>query len=292
MLDKLRVVVAETLNGRGMSGHALDLTVAAEAVLRGGLAAMPFYGTPDLDVTQGDAPPVTSADRASHVVITEHLRSSRSSDTLLSEEGDPLDAHGYEGRLWIVDPLDGTQEFIDRIGEFSVMVGLAVDGRAFLGAVYRPNTDVLYLGIVDLAAWRVERASSDPSMIELRLDGESSNGLRFVRSRSHPDPRLQALEQSLDPAEVILSGSVGTKCTLIAEGRADLYVHPVPYLKEWDTCAPEAVLRGAGGVITDCRGEELVYGKSKPAQPYGIFAARPGIWELVAAIVIHNGKDL
>jgi 3'(2'), 5'-bisphosphate nucleotidase len=294
VLDKVNDRLAETLNRSSalVNEYALDLTVAGEAALGGGRAAMPFYGAGDLDVSSATGGPVTNADRASHRAITEHLRSSRCADRLLSEEGDAPDTGMDQGRTWVVDPLDGTREFIDRIGEFSVMVGLAVDGRAILGAVYRPDPDVLYLGIADEAAWRVDSASSEPRVASLHLEEGAGNGLRFVRSRSHPDERLQALEQSIDPAQIILSGSVGTKCALIADGRADLYVHPVPYLKEWDTCAPEAVLRGAGGRVTDCQGDPLNYGKLNPAQPRGIFAARPEIWTRVAEIVFHNGKDL
>jgi 3'(2'), 5'-bisphosphate nucleotidase len=89
----------------------------------------------------------------------------------------------------------------------------------------------------------------------------------------------------LGDVEVILSGSAGSKCALIASGAADLYVHPVPYLKEWDTCAPEAMLRAAGGRVTDCRGDALRYGKIHPAQPGGIFAAHPAAWEYALPIV-------
>jgi 3'(2'), 5'-bisphosphate nucleotidase len=100
-----------------------------------------------------------------------------------------------------------------------------------------------------------------------------------VRSRSHPDDRLRAIEIALGSARVIPSGSVGVKCARIAEGEADLYVHPVPHLKEWDTCAPEAVLRGAGGRVTDCGGRRLRYGKDDPRQPSGILAGDPASWK-------------
>jgi 3'(2'), 5'-bisphosphate nucleotidase len=86
-------------------------------------------------------------------------------------------------------------------------------------------------------------------------------------------------------ADDVLSGSVGVKCSLIAEGEADVYVHPVPFLKEWDTCAPETVLRGAGGRVTDCAGEALTYGKEKPAQPRGIFAGRADVWARALPLV-------
>jgi 3'(2'), 5'-bisphosphate nucleotidase len=106
----------------------------------------------------------------------------------------------------------------------------------------------------------------------------------MARSRSHPDPLITAVGDGLG-AESVLSGSVGVKCSLIAEGRAEVYVHPVPFLKEWDTCAPEAVLRGAGGRVTDCAGRPLTYGKPDPAQRHGIFAARGDTWEAALPLV-------
>ena len=275
----------------GSEAVGRDLGLASFAVVIGGREAMRFYGSTDLDVQDPTGRgPVTRADRASHHAIMDLLRDERPEDVVLSEEGDGSTPVGNASRRWIVDPLDGTQEFVAGIGEFSVMVGLAVHGSAVLGAVYRPDPGRLYVGIADRAAWRVNGERS-PEPQPMRID-PGSRGLRFARSRSHPDARLQGLVDRLRPDRTILSGSVGTKCALIAEGEADLYVHPVPYLKEWDTCAPEAVLRGAGGRVTDCRGEALAYGKPEPGQPYGIFAARSDVWNRVSSTIFDIGKDI
>lgn len=271
---------------------AEDLALAAQAALLGGQAILPYYHSPDLTVDDMETGPVTSADRASHDAIVGFLRAHQA-DSVLSEEDARDEAAAGGERLWVVDPLDGTREFIDRIDEFSVMVGLAVDGAAVLGAVYRPDSEVLYLGHADRGAWRIDRRDGN-RIRRLRVPAGSGDGgtaLRFVRSRSHPDERLQRLERAL-AASVVLSGSVGVKCALIATGDADLYVHPVPYLKEWDTCAPEAVLRGAGGRITDCRGGPLVYGKPEPVQPLGIFAGTPHAWTSAAPTVLGIAEDL
>lgn len=233
--------------------------------------------------------PVTAADRASQEAILAVLEVERAGEPVLSEEA-PAPAGLAESRLWVVDPLDGTREFIDRIGEFSVMVGLAVDGGAELGAVYQPATDRLFAGAAGVGAWRVEEASGAPRPERLTT-GTVHEPLRFVRSRSHPDERIRRLEAALGEVEVILSGSAGSKCALVASGEADLYVHPVPYLKEWDTCAPEAMLRAAGGRVTDCRGEPLRYGKDHPAQPDGIFAAHPAAWETTFPLVREIAND-
>jgi 3'(2'), 5'-bisphosphate nucleotidase len=252
--------------------------------MAGGLAAMGFYGRDDLSVEDPTGRgPVTAADRASQDAILEVLDGHRAGEPVLSEEA-AAPAGLADRRLWVVDPLDGTREFIDGIPEFSVMVGLAIDGEAYLGAVYQPAADRLFAGASGMGAWVVEDARGEARIGPLAV-GDLHEPLRFVRSRSHPDERIRRLEASLGEVEVILSGSAGSKCALIASGAADLYVHPVPFLREWDTCAPEAMLRSAGGRVTDCSGEPLRYGKEQPAQPGGIFAAHPAAWESALPIV-------
>lgn len=270
--------------------HGSDLAVAASATLAGGVAVMAHYGRDDLAIEDPTGRgPVTAADRDSQAAILEVLEQRRAGQRVLSEEAPP--PAGFEGgRLWVVDPLDGTREFIDRIDEFSVMVGLAVDGEARLGAVYQPAADRLFAGDVRSGAWVIEGAREGAVPRPLAV-GDLGAPLRFVRSRSHPDERIRRLEAALGEVEVILSGSAGSKCALVASGQADLYVHPVPYLKEWDTCAPEAMLRAAGGRVTDCGGEPLRYGKADPAQPGGIFAAHPAAWKTALPIVKEIADD-
>jgi len=265
--------------------HADDLYLAADAALRGGEAAMRHYGS-SLDVSdKGHNDPVTEADRAANRAILALLAAERPTDVVLSEESPPPAPEQRGGRLWVVDPLDGTKEFIARNGEFCVMVGLAEGGRAVLGAVYQPDPHLLYLGIVEGGAWMVDLGEPSPSARPLSAVTGEPPPLRLVESRSHTDERLRRLEQELGDVRVVRSGSVGIKCALVARGLADLYVHPVPFLKEWDTCAPEAILRGAGGRVTDCAGQALGYGKPNPPQPGGIFAACADVWESVAPIV-------
>ncbi|MEE8175610.1 MAG: 3'(2'),5'-bisphosphate nucleotidase CysQ [Gemmatimonadota bacterium] len=287
-----------------------DLETAAQAALIGGAAACAYYESDDLEVREKAGPgqdiggspdvgpgqvtdPVTRADHASNDAILE-LLATRSGEPVLSEESPaPADR---SGRLWVVDPLDGTKEFISRNGEFSVMVGLAVGGEARLGAVYEPAAARLYLGIAGGAAWTVAHPERDARASPLRIDGSPGQPLRLIRSRSHPDAALARLEERLEErpggVRIVLSGSVGIKCASVARGGADLYVHPVPYLKEWDTCAPEAVLRGAGGRVTDCRGMALRYGKRDPVQPGGIFCAHPDVYDDVAPLVREIGRHL
>ncbi len=271
---------------KAVGGYASDLYVAADAALRGGASAMQHYGVDSLEVTdKGHNDPVTEADRASNRAILEVLSAERPADVVLSEESPPPAARQRSGRLWVVDPLDGTKEFISRNGEFCVMVGLAESGGAVLGALYQPDPQLLFLGLVAGGAWVVELADPQPTAKPLSATTGGPPPLRVVESRSHPDERLRQLERDLGDVRVVRSGSVGIKCSLIARNLADLYVHPVPFLKEWDTCAPEAILRGAGGRVTDCAGQPLAYGKPNPPQAGGIFAACADVFKSVAPIV-------
>jgi len=301
-LQRLRDAL-RTASGPDAPDARLDeLAVAAAAALVGGAAILSYYGGAprDLDVElKAPDDPVTAADHASNRAILDLLARERPDDPVLSEESEPPSESARTGRLWVVDPLDGTREFIDGLGEFAAMVGLAEGGRSILGAVYRPDPGILDIGFSDGGAWRARvrpEAAVDPEerglprdlrLESLRVPPRRGGPVRLVHSRSHRPAELDRLEAALGALESVPSGSVGVKCGLIAGGDADLYVHPVPYLKEWDTCAPEAVLRGAGGRVTDCLGERLTYGKSPPVQPEGILAAVPEVWSRVLPTVRH-----
>jgi 3'(2'), 5'-bisphosphate nucleotidase len=253
------------------------LALACAAARAGGEEVRRRYGATEHTLkSAGD--PVTEADLAANRAVLALLGRTDGGTPVLSEESrDDAGRLGHE-EIWVVDPLDGTKEFLARNGEFAVMVGLARGGRAVLGAVYLPAPDVLYAGIVGRGAW-VERSGGPRE--SLRCVPADVSHLRMVGSRSHPDRLLLAMQAVLGVTDVEPAGSVGVKCGRIAEGRRDVYIHPVPYLKEWDTCAPEAVLRAAGGTVTDCRGEPLRYNKPKPSQPDGIVACGPGAAEFV-----------
>ena len=259
----------------GMSEQLKQAEVLARLA---GHAALQFYGTAVAEY-HGSNSPVTAADRASNECILEGLQAVFPGDAILSEESrDSLERLRAE-RVWIVDPLDGTKEFLAQNGEFSVMIGLVERGVPVLGVVYMPATGVVYSAERGNGAW-VERGGE-----RTRLLCEHGNGkpLRLVGSRSHHDVLLQRMQEALDITDVRPSGSVGIKCALIAERERDLYIHPVPYLKEWDTCAPEVLLREAGGAVTDCLGAPLRYNKASPIQPHGILACVPGAYSSVLA---------
>jgi 3'(2'), 5'-bisphosphate nucleotidase len=283
-----KMLASSRLRGRaggreptGAAPFAAEIAAAGLAARRGGAAAIAHYGTAAAAAKE-DRSPVTAADLAANAAVLEALGHVFPDDAVLSEESRDSVSRLALTRLWVVDPLDGTKEFLARNGEFAVMVGLAVDGEAVVGAVYLPVPDVLYLAARGAGAWIEQRGRRRP----LRLvPGVPTAPLRMVGSRSHPDPLVVSMQQALGITDIRPSGSVGVKCGLIAAGECDLYVHPVPYLREWDTCAPEVVLREAGGAVTDCLGEPLRYNKPEPTQPHGILAAHADLQARVLAAV-------
>lgn len=258
---------------------AAELETAARLAREAGAAALGFYGNIPMEYTGSS--PVTAADRASNDVIVAGLKHAFPADAILSEESADTPDRLGASRVWIVDPLDGTKEFIARNGEFSIMIGLAIDGIAVLGVVYRPDGDVLYLAADGFGSW----ADRNGERVRLRCASSGDRAPRMVGSRSHNDSLIQRIGDALGVTDVKVSGSVGLKCALIAENQRDLYVHPVPYLKEWDTCAPEMILREAEGWVSDCSGDRLQYNKSNPVQPNGIIACTHFIAERVVAAV-------
>src|SRR5215218_8375344 len=256
---------------------AREMETARRAARDAGAAAMRFYGT-SVSERKADASPVTAADHASNDVITAALRAAFREDAILSEEcADSPERLGAR-RVWIVDPLDGTKEFLAQNGEFSVLIGLVIDGEPVLGVVYLPATQVMYEAARGAGAW-VEQGGERRRLS--RTEAVLDAGIRLVGSRSHADPFLVRMQEALGITDVAPCGSVGVKCSRIVDGDRQLYVHPIGHLKEWDTCAPEVILREAGDRVTDCLGQPLRYNKPVPVQPHGIFAATPAVYEAV-----------
>jgi len=239
------------------------------------------YGQSEHETKAGGSP-VTAADLASNAHIVAAIRSAYPEDAVLSEESADDGSRVGAARVWVVDPLDGTREFLSGNGEFSVMIGLLEADEPVLGVVHVPVTETTYAAARGVGAW-VETRPGGRRVLE--GGGGARPVIRMVGSRSHGDPLLDRMAEALGVADVQPSGSVGIKCARIAEGERDLYIHPVPYLKEWDTCAPEVVLREAGGTVTDCRGRALVYNKAHPTQPDGILASVASLHDRVLATI-------
>ncbi len=271
------------------SGRMLDreLVEAVKLAREAGALLMQVYRT-DFDVEyKGKADPVTEADRRANDHLVRRLRETFPHDGVVAEEtADRSDAL-RRGRCWYVDPLDGTKEFIAKNGEFSVMIGLAIDGEARLGVVYQPVTDTLYRGVVGESAFmEVEDRTYTLSVSSVATPAE----LRLVVSRSHRSASTDQLVRRLGIQEEAKSGSVGLKVGLIAQRKADLYVHLSSRSSAWDACAPDAILRAAGGQFTDLGGQPFHYGGEDLQNRRGILACNAGAFDAVLPVVSELGR--
>ncbi len=230
-----------------------------------GRAILQVYQGADFDVaTKGDESPVTAADLAAHAVIAPGLKTLLADTPVLSEESVFPDYSVRSGwrRYWLVDPLDGTKEFIQRNGEFTVNIALIEDHVPVLGVVHVPVTGVTYAGRRGLGAFKVDggvRTAIQPRTMAARA--AAGQGVVVVASRSHGGAAVTALidrlSATLGAVETCSMGS-SLKLCLVAEGKADLYPRLGP-TSEWDTAAAQAVVEAAGGIVVDSSLEPLRY---------------------------------
>ena len=262
----------------------LDTLTSIEALTReAGAIVRVYHDRADTVAWKGNDDPVTAADHAVNAYLVEGLSRLFPADGILAEESEDNPDRLERGRVWCVDPLDGTKEFIARNGEFSIMVGLAEQGEAVLGVVYQPIIDLMYSGIRDVGAWLTQGGNRGKLDVSAASDPTQ---MRLVVSRSHRNPIVDDIKRGLGIQQERISGSVGLKCGLIARAEADLYLHPSPGVKEWDTCAPEAILRGAGGVMTDCWGQSLRYNQRDVHRRHGIVASNGRCHSRIISVAI------
>jgi 3'(2'), 5'-bisphosphate nucleotidase len=227
------------------------LAVAADA----GRAIMQVYAGDFAVELKDDRSPLTAADRAAHATILAGLQRLPLDLPVLSEESADHERkeRRHWQRFWLVDPLDGTKEFIKRNGEFTVNIALIDGHRPIAGVVVAPAIDLAYYGTVGHGAFRQKGTETRP----IAVRRPAAEPLRVVGSRSHGTPELDALLATLGPYELKSMGS-SLKICLVAEGEADLYPRLGP-TSEWDTAAAEAVLLAAGGSMIDLEGQPLTY---------------------------------
>lgn len=230
--------------------------------LEAGAKAMTIYAGPFAVEAKGDASPVTEADRLGEEIILEGLARLAPEIPVLAEEaasGGAIPALGRE--FFLVDPLDGTKEFITKTGEFTVNIALVRDGAPVLGVVYAPAIGKLYLGDTKRGAW-LRRVGEGAEPGPIRARRATPAGLVAVASRSHRGPETDAFLSTLTITDFAAAGS-SLKFCLIAEGLADVYPR-LGRTMEWDTGAGQAVLEAAGGRVVAFGTEApLRYGKKE-----------------------------
>jgi len=260
--------------------HKENMLLALEAGLNAGRAIMQVYAGNDLHVTlKKDESPLTEADRRAHLVISENLE--LSGIRILSEEGREISFSERRDwdEFWLVDPLDGTKEFINRNGDFTVNIALVRQGKPVLGVIYAPVEDIMYAGLASVGAWKVIRYSGmqikdfDGFLAAAQeLPGDvSRSDYTVVASRSHINEETESFIQSLQhdyPGLNTVSRGSALKFCLVAEGSADIYPRFGPTW-EWDTGAGQAIAEASGCKVSVYPGgRELLYNKRKLLNPF------------------------
>ena len=237
--------------------YAREVEVAERLARAAGELAMTYHGGAlKVDRKAGDEP-VTIADRQASDLIVRGLREAFPDDVIISEENaDDLRRLSAE-RVWYIDPIDGTKDFIRGEDGFCVMIGLCVGFRPAVGVIMQPVHDRVFSAAPGGGTW-IAGPDGAPRQVRVSEVAEVTEA-RLVASKSHRDETMDQVKSALGISNELNIGSVGLKLGVIALGERDLYVNPSSMTSSWDTCAPEALLLEAGGRLTDLRGAPLRY---------------------------------
>lgn len=263
-----------------------ELSLALDLARRCGALALAMQARGELDTRAkpDDQGPVTRADTEVNARIVAALREAFPGDDVIAEESDAVVAG--RARCWYVDPIDGTTEFARGEDEWAVQIGLCVAGEPVLGVVHEAGAGRLSWGVCAAGATYAQ-VEEGGEVRPLRTSARDLDALLLISSKSHASPRIAAVMQALaiPDARNLRVGSTGVKMMAVARGLADLYVHPTRGTKLWDVCAPHALLRAAGGAISDVRGAPLVYDPRHLSNDFGILASHgPQHPAIVAAL--------
>jgi len=257
-----------------MGRYDQELRVAVELAREAGASILEHYDAP-LKVEQkyydDDIEPVTQADRVANQLIVERLARDFPEDGILAEESIDTEHRLVKSRVWMVDPLDGTNGFIDGNGDFAVQIGLVEDGACVLGVVYQPLSGLLFRAVNGGGTW-IDRDGQEPDQAKVSTRKVLSE-MRLAASRSHRSPRMSKVVAALGFKGEVQRGSVGIKVGLLAEQQCDVYIHLSPRTKQWDTCAPQIILTEAGGRLSDLFGRPLNYNVREIQNRNGLVAS-------------------
>jgi 3'(2'), 5'-bisphosphate nucleotidase len=231
---------------------------------------------------KGPGDPVTAADRRANRLIVERLRHAFPDVPVVAEESEPSSFAGFReaDRVFFVDPLDGTREFIQQNGEFAVMIGLVEGPGALAGVVHAPVTGTTWLGAIGFGAWRVDPVADGRRPVRVSEIADLAQA-RIVASRSHRSRVLERALASLDGRETRAMGSAGLKGAQVAEGLADAYVDTGASTKRWDACAIDALVTAAGGRVSDVTGVPIDYRGASLANQRGLVVTNRLVHEAV-----------
>ncbi|HVY31300.1 MAG TPA: 3'(2'),5'-bisphosphate nucleotidase CysQ [Polyangiaceae bacterium] len=255
-----------------MSGPNRELEALLAIASEAAKLIMQVYARPFQVDYKAPQDPVTEADRLANDLICERLQREFPGVPIVAEESDPKTFGDYRKseRVFFVDPVDGTREFVDRNGEFAVMIGLVEQGRAVAAVIDAPARGDVFAGWVGQGAFRVREGRREPITVSSIGDVTQS---RLVGSRSHRSAKLEQALAKLSPREVLVMGSAGLKGTLVASAEVEAYVAPGYAGKRWDACAADALVTAAGGKLTDTYGDAIDYRSASISNDRGLIAS-------------------
>jgi len=268
-------------SGTGTSGSQ-SLLATLDVIAREAAALiLEVYATKFSVDFKAPRDPVTEADRRANEVICERLSQRFPNVPIVAEESDPDTFADYRTaeRIFFVDPLDGTREFVARNGEFVVMIGYVEGERATASVIHAPVSGISWLGELGQGAYQV---NADGSRHPIAVSSLSTLcDARIVGSRSHRNPALERALAALGARELVALGSAGLKASVVAHGAADAYVAPHYAGKRWDACAADALISAAGGKLTNSRGELFDYRSPQLDNDRGIVASNGLLHEAI-----------
>ena len=252
---------------------------------RAGREILKVYATDFSVESKDDESPLTRADLASNSVIVSGLQSLSPRLPIISEEAGLPDFAERSGwtRYWLIDPLDGTKEFVKRNGEFTVNIALIEDGVPTFGVVHVPVQNVTYVGLEGSGA---ERRAANGERTPIRVVSRSADPVRVVGSRSHASPALTTYLDALGESTLVPMGS-SLKFCVVAEGGADIYPRLGP-TSEWDTAAAQAVVEQAGGNVVTLDGKPMKYNTKEDILNPSFFVIGPRDRDWLA--LLRNGE--
>lgn len=278
-------------------GKAPELDIALRAAVRAGKAVLDIYRRSAAGEAgeKEDGSPITEADLASHHILTGEL--GRTGHAILSEEEDPAGRTGGADRsksdtVWIIDPLDGTADFVDRTGEFTIMVALVRKKTPVVGVILWPLASTAFVAQRGLGAFRYSAGGWE------RISVTGITALpecRAVGSRHHLTGGEKAFIARLGVSSFTSIGS-SLKACMVSAGEAEAYITTTDKMKEWDTAASHCIVTEAGGRMTDVRGEELTYNNRDVRHLHGILATNGAVHERIvnelAARSVHARRGM
>lgn len=270
-------VIANLLQ-RQHSAFAEELSLGIEIALAAGDIALRYHGS-DLQIeTKPGNEPVTIADRLCSEYIVRELERAFPTDAVVSEEIENSEERLHRRRVWYVDPIDGTKDFIRGANTYCIMIGLTVEHIPKLGILYQPNSKTLVIASHQGGAWSIHGGNAK------RLRVSPVNDMAIARLFSRKVAQSAEFRDILGIHGADRIGSIGMKMCALAAGASDIYVNPYTNCSSWDTCAPQVIVQEAGGKMSDRFGKPLCFDNPNTMHhKYGLIATASGVHEAVVA---------